>query len=447
MDHVESDYCVVGAGCAGATAALRISHAGHTVSLLEARDRVGGRVWTQEHSGIPIDYGGQWLGLGQERAYALVKELGIGTYPTWTEGHNVFVISGKVRKYQGEFSKVGPISLLNLDLKLRQFAKWSDEVPLESPWTAKRAKEWDSMTVATWINSSAKSAAARKMLTALMSGIYTCDPGEVSMLFALFHAKSCGGIYAILSAEIQNIGISGGAQLIPEKIAEKLGSSIHLNSPVKRIAQDAKNVIVSSDAVTVTTKRVIVAVPPSISSRITYEPVLPADRAMLVQRLPAGTAVKCAAIYNEPFWRGYGMSGQSMDLDSLVGSTYDGSPPSGLGTLNAFAVGHKARELARLSNADRKSTFIRQLVKIFGPKASTPVDFVDHNWAEEEWTRGCYMAHWPPGVITEYGSALWDPIGRIHWAGTETSTAFNGSIEGAVHSGERAASEAINAEN
>lgn len=438
---------MVGAGCAGATAALRIFHAGHTVALLEARDRVGGRVWTQEHSGIPIDYGGQWLGLGQERAYALVKELGIRTYPTWTKGHNIFVISGKVRKYQGEFYKVGPMSLLNLDLVLRQFAKWSDEVPLKAPWTAKRAKEWDSMTVATWINSSVKSAAARKMLTALMSGIYACDPGEVSMLFALFHAKSCGGINAILSTEIQNIGISGGVQLIPEKIAEKLGSSVHLNSPVKRIAQDAKNVIVSSDAVTVTTKRVIVAVPPSISSRITYEPVLPADRAMLVQRLPAGTAVKCAAIYNEPFWRGYGMSGQSMDLDSLVGSTYDGSPPSGLGTLNAFAVGHKARELARLSSADRKSTFIRQLVKIFGPKASTPVDFVDHNWAEEEWTRGCYMAHWPPGVITEYGSTLWDPIGRIHWAGTETSTAFNGSIEGAVHSGERAASEAIKAEN
>jgi monoamine oxidase len=133
---------------------------------------------------------------------------------------------------------------------------------------------------------------------------------------------------------------------------------------------------------------------------------------MLVQKLPAGTAVKCAAIYNERFWRGDGMSGQSVDLDSLVEVTYDGSPHSGLGTLNAFAFGHKARELARLSSADRKSTFIRQLVKIFGPKASTPVDFVDHNWTDEEWTRGCFMAHWPPGVITEYTSALWDPIGQ-----------------------------------
>src|SRR5215472_10220979 len=351
LDQIESDYCVVGAGCAGATAALRIFQAGHTVALIEARDRVGGRVWTQEHSGIPIDYGGQWIGLGQERAYALVKELDIRTYPTWTKGHNVFVMSGKVRKYQGEI----PISLLNLDLVLRQFTKWSDEVPLEAPWTTKRAKKWDSMTVATWINSSVKSSTVRKILAALMSGIYTSDPGEVSMLFALFHAKSCGGINAMFSSEIQSDRISGGAQLIPQEIAEKLGSSVHLNSPVKRIAQDAKNVVVSSDAVTVRTKRVIVAVPPSISSRITYEPVLPADRAMLVQRLPAGTVVKCTAIYNEPFWRGDGMSGQSIDLDSLVGSTYDGSPPSGLGTLNAFAFGHKARQLARLPTADRKS--------------------------------------------------------------------------------------------
>jgi monoamine oxidase len=439
---------VVGAGCAGATAALRVFQAGHTVALLEARDRVGGRVWTQEHSGIPIDYGGQWLGSGQQRAYALVKELDIQTYPTWTKGHNVFVISGKVRKYQGEIPKADPISLLNLGLVLRQFAKWSDEVPLKAPWTAKRAKEWDSMTVATWINNSAKSATARKMLTSLMNGIYTSDPAEVSMLFALFQAKSCGGINALLSVGkgMQNDRISGGAQLIPEKIAEKLGSSVHLNSPVKRIAQDAKNVVVSSDALTVRAKRVIVAVPPSISSRISYEPVLPAERAMLVQRLPAGTAIKCVAIYNEPFWRADGMSGQSIDLDSLVESTFDGSPPSGLGILNAFAYGHKAIELARLSSADRKSTLIRQLVKIFGPKASTPIDFADHNWADEEWTRGCFMAHWPPGVITEYGSALWDPIGRIHWAGTETSTAFNGAIEGAVRSWERAALEVMKTE-
>jgi len=143
LDQVESDYCVVGAGCTGATAALRVFQAGHTVALLEARDRVGGRVWTREHSGIPIDYGGQWLGSGQERAYALVKELGIQTYPTWTKGHNVFVISGKVRKYR-EIPQADPISILNLGLVLRQFAKWSDEVPLEAPWTAKRAKEWDS---------------------------------------------------------------------------------------------------------------------------------------------------------------------------------------------------------------------------------------------------------------------------------------------------------------
>jgi monoamine oxidase len=166
------------------------------------------------------------------------------------------VISGKVRKYQGEIPRADPISLLNLGLVLRQFAKWSDEVPLEAPWTAKRAKEWDSMTVATWINSSAKSATVRKMLTALMNGVYTSDPGEVSMLFALFQAKSCGGINAILSAGkgMRNDRIQGGAQLIPEKIAEKLGISVHLNSPVKRIAQDAKNVVVSSDTVIVRAK-------------------------------------------------------------------------------------------------------------------------------------------------------------------------------------------------
>jgi len=194
-------------------------------------------------------------------------------------------------------------------------------------------------------------------------------------------------------------------------------------------------------------RRAIVAIPPTLSGHIRYEPKLPAERALLLQRLPAGSTWKIALVYDEPFWRSDGLSGQSLAIRSSLPVTIDAcgatTPP---GILNTFACGPHGHELARLAPAARRQFVIDEMRSRFGPKAERVRDYAEQSWADEEWTRGCFMAHYAPGVLTQLGHVLRDPVGRLHWAGTETSPVMNGFIDGAVRSGERAAHEALAAE-
>jgi monoamine oxidase len=232
------------------------------------------------------------------------------------------------------------------------------------------------------------------------------------------------------------------------RISERLGETLRLAAPVRTIRQDASAVVIGSDRVAVRARRAIVAVPPAVAGDIGFEPALPADRAMLLRRLPAGAAWKFALVYDAAFWRTDGMSGQSLALDSPLSISIDGcgagTPP---GILNTFAVGPEARALARKAPAERRRLVIDEMTARFGPQAATPREYVEQHFGEEEWTRGCFMAHYAPGVMTQLGHVLREPVGRVHWAGTETSAIMNGFIDGAVRSGERAAAEVLAAED
>ena len=152
-------------------------------------------------------------------------------------------------------------------------------------------------------------------------------------------------------------------------------------------------------------------------------------------------------MYDEPFWRTDGLTGQSVATTSPIEMTLDASPRSGVpGVLAAFGFGPFARTLGALDPEERRRFVLDALVTRFGPRAAQPAYYEEIDWAEERWTRGCFMAHMPPGVITQFGRALRAPVGRIHWAGTETATVSHGSIDGAIRSGERAAAEVLAAD-
>src|SRR5438067_2032201 len=108
--RIETDVCVVGAGYAGLTAARRLSQGGRSVTVLEARDRVGGRVWTRSsESGVPIDLGATFIGPNHDRLHALLKEMGAATFPTYTDGDSILATGGKVRRYRGDVPRINPV--------------------------------------------------------------------------------------------------------------------------------------------------------------------------------------------------------------------------------------------------------------------------------------------------------------------------------------------------
>jgi len=204
---------------------------------------------------------------------------------------------------------------------------------------------------------------------------------------------------------------------------------------------------VSTPDSVITAKRVIVAVPPMMAGRIGYDPPLPGLRDQLTQKAPMGSVIKCLAVYDRPFWRDDGLSGQAAGDCGAVRATFDNCPPDGSpGVLLGFVEGANARRLARLEPAERRREVFECFERYFGPKAAHPVDYIEHDWTGEQWTRGCYGAHFAPGTWTQFGPALRPPVGRIHWAGTETSTEWCGYMDGAVRSGERAAAEVADLE-
>jgi monoamine oxidase len=321
------------------------------------------------------------------------------------------------------------------------------KVPLDAPWSAPRAAEWDARSVASWLaQSGVRTGIARDLFESALRGLMTTDLADVSLLHLLYLARAHGSIGALFSIEngAQENLVHGGAGSIAQRMADALGASLRLGTPVRAITQAGDRVVVAGDALAVAARDAVVSVPPALALEIAFDPPLPADRQALYRNAVGGQATKTLVVYDEPFWRADGLSGQTADPASIVELTIDAGPPSGAaGILAAFAFGPVAERAAALDADVRRSAVLDALAARFGPRAAKPAAFVETSWWKEEWSRGCSMAHFTPGTLTRYGALLRAPFGRVHWAGTETATISHGAIDGAVRSGERAAAEIL----
>lgn len=474
---LKADVIVVGAGFAGITAARDLAAKGHDVLVLEARDRVGGRTLNHPIDSLHvIEVGGQWLGpehdlpdrglndpnnyptddavTGQSQIWALARKVGVPAYLTYNTGLYVDARGGRISTYSGRIPTDTPTGAAEAGEAIIAIDKRLATVPLDKPWTAPDALEWDSMTVQSWMDHGDTFASwpfkglltpdGRQLVELAVQSVWSCEPRDLSMLHLLFYCRAAGSLGSLLNTDegAQMYRLHGGSQLIAVRAAAAL-RRLRLSSPVRRIEQDSSGVTVSGDGYTARAQRVVVAIPPTLAGRIDFSPAMPALRDQLTQRMPMGTVIKVQCVYDSPFWRADGLAGQATSDTGPVKITFDNTPPDhgAPGVLMGFIEGAEGRTALGLSEGQRRAAVTACFTRYFGPKAAKPHLYVEKSWASEQWSRGCYAGYLPTGVWTDYGPALRAPVGRIHWAGTETATVWNGYLDGAVRSGQRAAAE------
>jgi monoamine oxidase len=439
---------IVGAGLAGLAAARHLTARGVESLVLEARDRVGGRTYTRPASdGTLLDLGGQWIGPTQHRLAALAAELGLTTFKTYDTGQNLQYRAGERLSYSGPVPTHDPVTSADAIEAMLDLNLLATRVPLEAPWHAPEAAEWDAQTAETWLRAHVTNPEARALLTLAVQAVFSAEPRDLSLLHLLFYLHSGGGLMELVGVTggAQESRFTAGAQSVANGLAARLGERVILRAPVRAIRQDAAGVRVAADGgLAVRAHSAIIALAPTLAGRLVYSPALPGHRDQLTQRMPMGTVIKVQCLYPTPFWREEGLTGQVSSDTGVVRITFDNSPEDAArGVLLGFIEGDEGRAWGRRSLEERRAAVLACLGRYFGERATTPMEYIEQSWAEEEYTRGCYAGYMPPGVWTTYGEALRTPVGRLHWAGTETATVWNGYMDGALQSGERAADEVL----
>uniref|UniRef100_A0A7N8XM83 Amine oxidase n=1 Tax=Mastacembelus armatus TaxID=205130 RepID=A0A7N8XM83_9TELE len=419
---------------AGLSAAKLLKASGLSPVVLEARDRVGGRTFTARNKETKwVDLGGAYIGPTQNRIFRLAREYGIKTYKVNEQEKQVHYVKGKSYPFKGSFPPMwNPIVLLDFNNLWRTMDEMGTEIPREAPWRAPHAEEWDKMTMQELIDKVCWTRTVRSFVRLFVNVNVTSEPHEVSALWFLWYVKQCGGTMRIFSTTNggQERKFQGGSSQISECMARELGDRVKLQSPVYRIDQTGDTVVVETlDKQTYTAKYVIVAVPPSLNLKMHFNPELPSLRNQLIHRVPMGSVIKCMVYYRENFWRKKGFCGSMVieEEGSPIDLTLDDTKPDG--TVPCIMGLRRICEIySRVLGSD---------------EALHPVHYEEKNWCEEEYSGGCYTAYFPPGILTQYGKVLREPVGRLYFAGTETATEWSGYMEGAVEAGERAAREVM----
>ncbi|MDQ3157166.1 MAG: FAD-dependent oxidoreductase [Actinomycetota bacterium] len=446
-ENIISDVVVIGAGVSGLTAAHDLRRAGLSVTVLEARDRVGGRLWTQVIDGATLELGGQWVSPDQDALIKTLEELDLETYERYREGDSVYVgRDGVTRRFTGDIFPASTETQSEIERLIGLIDDLSNEVNPAAPWAHPRATELDIISFWSWLTEQTDDEEARDNIALFVADAMLTKPAHTfSVLQALLMASSAGGFMRLVEADfILDRRVIGGLQQVPLRLAEGLGDDVKLSQPVRKLEWSESGVIATTDSSTVTARFAIAAIPPVLHGRIDYQPPLPRAQHQLHQHLSFGLVIKVHAVYDKPFWRDNGLSGTAFSPYNLVHEAYDNTNHEDTrGTLVGFVSDIKASDVLSLGPDERRKAVLESLASYYGPEALDPIVYFESDWAAEEWTRGAYAVSFDLGGLVRYGPTLREPVGPIWFSSSDLAGEGYQHVDGAIRVGHETATAVI----
>ena len=448
MTEITRDVIVIGAGAAGLTAANDLKKAGLSVAVLEARDRVGGRLWTDVIDGAMLEIGGQWVSPDQEALKETIEELGLETFRRYREGDSVYVnAKGELTRFTGEIFPVPPATEKEMVRLIELLDALVAQIDPDKPWEHPDAEALDRISFEAWIAEQTDDQEARDNIALFIAGAMLTKPAYAfSALQALLMAASAGSFTHLVDADyILDERVVGGLQQVPLLLAERLGDDVFLDQPVNEVHRTDDGVTIVTDAgMTVRGRYVILAHAPILYPWIEFDPPLPRIKQQLHQHISMGFVIKVHAVYDRPFWREQGLSGTAFSPYELSHEAYDNTNHGDeRGTLVGFVSDRNADDLFRVSAQERKERILESLSHYYGEEAKSPVVYFESDWGAEEWTRGAYAASFDLGGLHRYGADLRTPVGPIYFACSDMAGAGYQHVDGAIRMGRLVASQII----
>lgn len=438
------DTVVVGAGVTGLMTAYRLTNAGQDVLVLEARDRVGGRLRTEKHGELPYEIGGQWVSPDQTALIALAEELELATYSRYREGDSLYVpAEGPARRFAGENLPIAPETNAEIDRIIEILDKLAADMNPDRPWEHPQAEVLDQVSFGQWVDDQTDDQEARDNVKLYIGpAMFTKPVWSFSALSAVLLCASAGSFSHLVDADfILDKRIIGGLASVPATLARTLGDKVRLNADVTHVAWDETGAVVTVDGEKVSAKNVVLALPPTHVRRIRISPELPAEHRHAREHQSFGLVIKVQIAYDTPFWRETGLSGTGFGPYQLVHEVYDNTPVEGSdeakqGVLVGFVSDTNADKVLRTSLEERRAAVLQSLANYFGEKALSPVTYVESDWQDEELTGGAYATSFDVGSLTRYGSKLREPVGPIRFGSSDVAGLGFQHVDGAVRMGE-----------